>query len=49
MSGGFKQLTTVLRQQVGGTLRSNVMLSVSIMVVFGMGSSWRSCSWPSIS
>ena len=27
-------------------LRSNVISSVSIAVVFGMGSWWRSCSWP---
>ena len=36
---GFKQLTGVLGQRVGGGLWSDVVLSVSITVVPGM-SSW---------
>ena len=36
----------LLRQRVGGRFQSNVISSVSIKVVSGMGSWWRSCCWP---
>ena len=36
----------MLGQRAGGYWRSNVMLSVSIIVVSGMGSWWHSLSWP---
>ena len=40
------QLTEVFLQRIGGSLRCIVILCVSITVVSGMGSLWRSCCWP---